>query len=208
MHIVPVMVGANVIGDGEIVPVLGQDVSWPLLFGEVSEDEDPDPQLCRWWPFLAAANGEDTGQRSRPFLGPPQGPALWPTLLHGPGWVAGWFPPRRVRGPVRLRGQLWASDEHLAGPATGITGRITRIRVVTEAVTLVPGPYGPIAELVAGTRNYHDVQASPLAFDRGSGSIPSAPHQPLPAAINPAAGQLPPEALVHQPGVLTDLELT
>lgn len=62
--------------------------------------------------------------------------------------------------------------------------------------------------MIVGTRSYHDVRASPLAFDRGTGGVPAcAPHQPLPTAINPDASPLPPEALVHQTGVLTDLEL-
>ena len=204
----PVMVHANAIEDGQVIPELGLDVSWPLLFAEISEDTDPDPELCRSWQLVAAANGDDAWQRSRPMGGPPRGPVFWSTLLHGPGWVAGWSAPRRVRGPVELRGQLNVADEYAVGLTPNIRGRITRIRVVTEAVTLAPGPLGSTTKLVAGSRSYHDVQTSPLAFERGSGGIPAhAPHQPLPTAINRAV-PLPPEALVRQLGVLTDLELS
>ncbi len=198
---VPVLVSATFIEDGEARPVVGETVTFRARFVEVSEAEDPDPELHRWWDASATPVGEP--YRSHPLGGEPRGPWWWSTVLRGPGWDATWSAPRQVQGAGRLRGVL-SADYDFSTLNTTITGEIVRVRVITEAQTPFAG--AALGRLVAGSRAYHDVEASPLAFQRGRGIPAWAPEQPV--ATEPAHGaELPPDAQVQQIGVLADLQL-
>jgi hypothetical protein len=87
-------------------------------------------------------------------------PGRAPTELVGPGFRALWDAPRRVEGPVRVRGDLVVDP--LDGLAT--TGRILRLRLLTETVR----------EDAAGARvvalTARDLSAIPKVVDDGAPS--------------------------------------
>ena len=108
-----------------------------------------------------------------------------PTELVGPGFRAWWDAPRRVEGPVRLRGEL------VVDPLDGLptTGRILRLRLLTETVR----DDADRARVVGLTAR--DLSAIPKAVDDGR---PSA---------GPGSGTTAVDVRTRDRGVLLDLEI-
>jgi hypothetical protein len=121
--------------------------TWRLRFAEHDPATGDIPRPAGWSDALDA--------EARPRAGRP---GRVPTELVGPGFRAWWDAPRRVEGPVRLRGELVVDP--LDGLAT--TGRILRLRLLTE--TLREDAAG--ARVVALTAR--DLSAIPKVVDDGA----------------------------------------
>jgi hypothetical protein len=143
-----------------------QTRTWRLRF---VEHDAPDVQRPAGWSDLVEAHAEARAD----------GPG--PTDLVGDGFRAAWDAPRRVAGPVRLRGDL------VVDPIDGhpTTGRIHRLRLLTETVREDAGGERVVA-LTA-----RDLSAIPKIVDDG----------------RPGEGRTALDVRTRDRGVLIDLEI-
>ena len=127
MRSLPVLVPAAVIL-GRACPLasIRQVRTWRLAFVE-HDPADAVPVRPAGW-----TDTVDVDAHPR-HGGHDHGTAPWPTALAGDGFRASWAAPRRVEGPVRLRGDLVVDP--LDGRPT--TGRIHRVRLVTDVLDAV-----------------------------------------------------------------------
>jgi hypothetical protein len=147
-----------------------QTRTWRLRFVEHGAGHDTvDVERPAGWSDLVEAHAE------------PRGDGPGPTDLLGDGFRAVWDAPRRVEGPVRLRGDL------VVDPIDGhpTTGRIHRLRLLTETVR----EDADGERVVALTAR--DLSAIPKVVDDGS----------------PGAGPTVLDVRTRDRGVLIDLEI-
>ena len=125
MRSLPVLVPAAVIL-GRACPLasIRQVRTWRLAFVE-HDPAEATPERPAGWTDTVRADARP--RRDDPTT------AGWPTQLTGDGFRASWAAPRRVEGPVRLRGDLVVDP--LDGRPT--TGRIHRVRLVTDVLDAV-----------------------------------------------------------------------
>jgi len=156
-RVIPVEVSTLAIADGQArQPVLRDVVGYWLTFSETGE---AGPDAAGSW-FRARAepisdkapsagmNWDGTRDVGRP--------PLWPTRLHGDGWVASWLAYRPVAGQVQVYGHLTASIS-IDSPVR-VRGRITHVDGLRVALDLDDLPVFPLRpSIVPGAVATHGV---------------------------------------------------
>ena len=145
-RLVPVRIGLDVItGDQLPRPRVGDLAAYTLAFSAATEHTDPDdPTLT-----TVAARLEVLHERPRPQLiaTPPPRRERWRSMLHAPGWSAGWtsyLPPPAstdADGAVTLVGHV---DADFGSQCRGwLRGRIARLWAIRSRHDTTPVPGDP-----------------------------------------------------------------